>query len=264
MFNRFFSFGCSWTKWFWPTWSDIIAKDLDIQYENWGRAGSGNQGIQSKFVEANNINNFIDTDLVLLQWSGWNREDRFNNGWNFGGNIFNNPYYNIKFIKRYWTYDNDIIKNSVAIQTTNDAYGKIIDYQFSFAFPLDRTHIPNNEYDDWVVDNYTTNRTNNIINGYYKHLPNIDVPVFTNTRFKERCMDSHPDVMYHLDIVEKLIYPKIFKNNNVKQETKDFFTDYYNDLSNALSPNDSWEMMENKSQAMNAMYNLDLKIHYGI
>jgi hypothetical protein len=257
-FKRFFSFGCSWTKWFWPTWADIIAKDLDIGYQNWGCAGSGNQGIQSRFVEANSKFKFNEDDLIIVQWSGWNREDRFINGWKFGGSIFNNPFYDRKFIKRHWSYDNDIIKNSVIIQTTNDAYSKIINYQFSLISPLDR------EYTDWNDNSHETQHTNSVINSYYSHLPAIDVPKFVNNKFKGRCKDLHPDVIYHLDIVEKLIYPTLFKNSSVKKETKDFFTDYYNNLSDMLSLTDSWETMERKSHATNEKYNLDLRTHCGI
>lgn len=34
--TRLFTFGCSFTKFFWPTWADILGQEFDY-YENWGR-----------------------------------------------------------------------------------------------------------------------------------------------------------------------------------------------------------------------------------
>ena len=36
MYNRLFTFGCSYTRYNWPTWADIIADDLQIPFQNWG------------------------------------------------------------------------------------------------------------------------------------------------------------------------------------------------------------------------------------
>lgn len=263
-FNRFFSFGCSWTKWFWPTWADIIAKDLDIEYQNWGSAGSGNQGIQSRFVEANNKFKFNENDLIIVQWSGWNREDRHLNGWKFGGNVFNNPYYDRKFIKKYWSYDNDLIKNSVIIKTTCDAYTHLISYQYSFDMPLSQVNVNNDDYNIWLTKDYTTDKTSSVIESYYKHLPNIEIPKFGNSQFNARCIDSHPDVMAHLEIVEKYIYPKVFQSTLVNDTTRQFFTSYYDDMVNSLSPTDKWKDMEDKANLLNKKYNLNLGEWYGV
>lgn len=265
MYNRFFAFGCSWTSWFWPTWSDIIAKDLNIEYENWGAPGSGNQGIQARFVEANNTYKFNQSDLVIVQWSGWNREDRFiDYNWKFGGNIFNNQYYDNKFIKRHWSYDNDLIKNSVVIKITNDAYLDKIKYQFAFGFPLVDKNVETNEYNNWFNSDYKTHKTPDIIKSYYNHLPTIDDPNFTNNRFNQQCMDTHPDVAAHIEIVEKYIYPNIFNKDCIKTETKDFFMSYSNELSTILSPKDSWDKMQNKATELNKKYNLNLSERRGV
>jgi hypothetical protein len=264
MYNRFFSFGCSWTKWFWPTWADIVARDLNIEHQNWGSAGSGNQGIQSRFVEANNIHQFSNTDLIVVQWSGWNREDRYLNGWKFGGNVFNNSFYDKKFIKRYWSLDNDLIKNSVALQMTNDAYKHLINYQFTFDLPYNRVNIKNKDYNNMFNNNHITDKTKYIIENYYSYIPNLDVPKINNSEFKSNCIDGHPDVLAHLDIVETYIYPKLFNNDKVKKDTRDFFYSYYDDLSSLLSLSDSWNDMEKKSFEINKKYNLKLGDHVGI
>jgi len=254
MYNRFFSFGCSWTNWFWPTWADIIAKDLSIEHQNWGSWGSGNQAIQSRFVEAKNQHNISSNDLVIVQWSGWNREDRYIDGWKSGGNIFNNTFYDKKFVRKYWSLDNDLIKNSVILQTTNDAYSKLINYQFSFDFPFDIINEENNNY-DLANKNNVTDTTLSLIRTYYRNIPEIDVPKINNSRFKMNCMDTHPDVLSHIDIVEKYIYPKLFEKRTIKDETREFFYNYYDDMSAILSLKDSWNDMHRKAYKINAKYN---------
>lgn len=257
MYKRLFTFGCSWTDFAWPTWADIIARDLDIYYENWGVSGIGNQGIQSRFVECNNKNNFTDTDLVIVQWSGWNREDRFLEAWKASGSIFNNPYYDNKFIKKYWNYNNDLIKNSVAIKTTNDAYLENIGYQWSLQSPA--TYSDNKEN--------TTRLTPDVVDAYYNHLPKIDTPEFNNTYFNGRCMDSHPDVMAHIEIIEKYIYPNLFKREQIQDKTRQFFSSYSNDMEKILSPRDGWHSMVKKTNKINKKYKLAIGAfsdHYGV
>lgn len=268
MYNRFFTFGCSYTNFIWPTWADIIAKDLDIDHQNWGRSGSGNRGIQSRFVEANNIHAFNESDLVIIQWSGWNREDRYVNDWRFVGNIFNNKIYDKKFIKRHWSYEDDLIKNSVIIKTTNDAYLDKLNYQFSFGTQIQSSG-NKSEYDEynWAPSIDKTNKTDQIIQSYCMHLPNIEHPEVTNNKFDNQCMDTHPDVIAHIEIVEKYIYPVLFQHTAIKDETRKLFLSYHNDMSAVLSPNDTWQSMDDKAAKINKKYNLKIgrfSEYYGI
>jgi hypothetical protein len=80
-YKRFFAFGCSFTNYIWPTWADIIGKNIPF-YENWGKAGSGNHFIFNSFVEANARHKFNKDDLIIIMWTNKEREDRYhNNGW---------------------------------------------------------------------------------------------------------------------------------------------------------------------------------------
>ncbi len=76
MYNRIFTFGCSYTSFMWPTWADIIADDLCLPLQNWGIAGIGNVAIVSRMLECDLKNKFTDSDLILVNWSSWHREDR--------------------------------------------------------------------------------------------------------------------------------------------------------------------------------------------
>lgn len=80
-YKRLFTFGCSFTNYIWPTWSDIIGQDFEF-YENWGRPGAGNHYILNAVMECDSKNNFTNDDLVLIMWSNPEREDRYvNNNW---------------------------------------------------------------------------------------------------------------------------------------------------------------------------------------
>ena len=112
-YKRIFTFGCSYTEFIWPTWADIIGHDLNLPYENWGHAGTGNVYIAIKMLECDLKNKFTDTDLILVNWSSWHREDRMYPGgdiWASGGNVFNNEHYPVKFLKKYYSEYNDIVK----------------------------------------------------------------------------------------------------------------------------------------------------------
>lgn len=102
-YKRFFSFGCSFTSYRWPTWADLLSKEMpNCTYYNCGQAGAGNQYISYKVAEINQKFNFNKDDLVIILWSTFTREDRFiNDQWMTYGNIYNNPLYDDKYIEKY-------------------------------------------------------------------------------------------------------------------------------------------------------------------
>lgn len=102
-FKRFFSFGCSFTSYGWPTWADVIHTNIpNADFYNFGLPGAGNQLIASRVVEANLRYTFTDTDLVMVMWSTTCREDRYkNNAWWKGGNVFRSEIYPRDFARQY-------------------------------------------------------------------------------------------------------------------------------------------------------------------
>jgi hypothetical protein len=75
-YKRFFAFGCSFTNYKWPTWADIIGKDIEL-YVNWGQLGAGNYFIFNSVIEADARYNFTKDDLIIIFWSIKEREDRY-------------------------------------------------------------------------------------------------------------------------------------------------------------------------------------------
>lgn len=102
-YERVFAFGCSFTKYMYPTWADIIANELpNSEYYNFGTIGSGNLLISNRIAQANSKFKFTKSDLVLIMFTTACREDRYISGkWVSPGNVY---------IQRGW-YDKNFVKN---------------------------------------------------------------------------------------------------------------------------------------------------------
>lgn len=206
-YKRLYTFGCSFTNFYWPTWADIIAFDTQLPYENWGLCGSGNVGIGHRMVECDIKNNFTEDDLVLVLWSTWHREDRYiSNHWGPYGNIFNDSVmYDQKFREKYWDPDNDIIKN-VGMQ-----------YLIKKSFPVTHEAVITEQ-------NALTYRDRKLYNFYEPHTTKNVFPWepgSINFEGALKHIDNHPDIEAHLNYVENHVYPVI--GLELKEETKKYF-----------------------------------------
>lgn len=85
---RLFAFGCSFTKYHWPTWADILGQQFD-EYQNWGQRGAGNQFIHNSLVECHLKNRINKNDVVCIMWSYISRMDTYQERrWITPGNIY--------------------------------------------------------------------------------------------------------------------------------------------------------------------------------
>lgn len=234
--SRLFTFGCSFTQYAWPTWANIIAYDTGIEHYNYGIAGLGNVGIQHRILEADIKHNFQKNDIILILWTSWCREDRLRNcRWLPMGSVVHdaNSVYDNNFVKKYWDYSNDIVKNSTAIITANKIYKKNIKWQGS-GFPLFVTESILFNHNN-KVDISVNNQEKSLINLYNKKLPRMDI-INTYVRDSDTMPfgfvnDCHPDVKKHLKYVTDYIYPRM--NKKLKQSTVDRF----NELQNYIESN---------------------------
>ena len=81
MKRRLFTFGCSFTNYFWPTWNSFLAlDDRWDEYENWALKGIGNQAIFERLTECIATKNLTSSDTVIVQWSGVYRHDILHSG----------------------------------------------------------------------------------------------------------------------------------------------------------------------------------------
>ena len=196
-FKRIFIFGCSFSNFRWPTWADMVRYSADKPFQNWGQKGIGNVAIMHKMVECDLKNNLNEDDLLIAQWSTWTREDRFYDHWWGEGGVFHNPKYGDEFCEKWWTWNNDIVKNSTAIIAANKMYN--FDYQFNFwGFPNEPDF--NKSVGDVNIE---------MQNLYRSNLPQIDnFPVEINTNFEGTCHDGHGDIKSHLHFFKNNITPR--------------------------------------------------------
>ena len=107
--SRLFTVGCSHTRYFWPTWADILGRNFD-QFENWGQSGIGNRAIFERTIEMLNTSKPTPDDLVMIQWSDPNRfdahkiDERLPARWAGAGNIANWPAHLIETVYCEFSY----------------------------------------------------------------------------------------------------------------------------------------------------------------
>jgi len=109
--GRLFTFGCSFTKYHWPTWADLLL--TQIEGENWGQGGGGNKFIFESLIECMVSRNIDKDDTVIIMWSSFFREDRYmHHGWQTPGNVYNaEPLYDKEFLFKYWDDKGAILNN---------------------------------------------------------------------------------------------------------------------------------------------------------
>lgn len=120
-YNRLFVFGCSFTQYAWPTWADLLAKEMEhAAYHNYGMSGAGNLLISNRVTQANCKFNFCETDLVIVMWSGAFREDRYiSDRWLSAGNIYTQKHaYDKNFVKNYTDPEGFVIRDMSLIELT--------------------------------------------------------------------------------------------------------------------------------------------------
>jgi len=205
-YKRVFCFGCSCTYYEWPTWADILRKDLDIPVQNWGIANLGNVGILNRMVQCDISNKFTDKDLIIVLWTSWTREDRYIEGkWTRCGNIFAQPSdspYDSDFIKKYWGWSNDIIKNSTAIISANKMFNIFGNFSITPMNSLDDIKIGDGETQKEINENKLTEF-------YLEDFPNIKLFNKPKSKIYDLAWENHPDIIAHSNFVKDEIYSKL-------------------------------------------------------
>jgi len=133
--DRLFVFGCSFTSYIWPTWADILYRDIGChEYYNFGRCGAGNLMLSCRIIEANKKFNFNRRDLVVVLWSTYFREDRWVEnlgGWIVRGNIFTQNTYDESFVKKFADESGYLIRDLALIEMSYGFLSNIDSYAIS-------------------------------------------------------------------------------------------------------------------------------------
>lgn len=236
-YKRVFAFGCSFTHWHYPTWADIISKCCtNGEFYNLGEGGGGNIFISSRITQANLKFNFCDTDLILVMFSTPFRDDRWINGeWKLVGNIYNQFFYDKKFIKDYIDPAGLIIRDLALVETAISYVNSLPSDNIMFR-AADIGHCEfdlksiSHKYSDRIIQllsNSNVSKLPCLTNNMGDYLPNV----YKNKQ-GETVYDGHPLPSDYL---------RFLKNSNIplSQEAIDYAIDattfiqnmeYYEDL----------------------------------
>jgi hypothetical protein len=119
MTNRLFTFGCSFTKFHWPTWADILALEYDVS-QNWGKTGAGNHFILYSLVEAIQRNNINKDDTIAVMFTSVAREDRWIRGdWATPGSVYDteSSKMSAEYIEKFTDPNGFVITSSAIIES---------------------------------------------------------------------------------------------------------------------------------------------------
>ena len=121
-YKRFFTFGCSFTSYDWPTWADVLASEMpNAEFYNFGHCGGGNSMISNRIVESNCRYKFTDSDLIIPMWTTFCREDRFVNGhWMSTGNMYSQNEYGEEFMRKFCDPIGYLIRDLAIITITSN------------------------------------------------------------------------------------------------------------------------------------------------
>jgi hypothetical protein len=136
--KRFFAFGCSYTKYDYATWADLIGFQYE-EYFNFGLAGCSNAHIMSKVIEANEIYRFDpNTDFIAVMLTGFGRFTylpKDSNNWQAKGDLYS---YNqvtgdpvtTEFVDKMWSDDWAVYQSWVALKAIKGLLDfKSVDYK---------------------------------------------------------------------------------------------------------------------------------------
>ncbi len=222
-YKRFFAFGCSFTGYFWPTWADVLSKEMpDATYYNMGICGAGNLLISARAVEANLKFNFNQDDLVMIMWSTFCREDRYyKNRWESPGNIFTQQTYSADFVKKFADPKGYLIRDLSLMELTTN-YLKalpcdsvtLMSVPFNYQNERDTSVVPIiNSFTDLVKNTppcmYDLELKGEFENGHE----------YYNDESKQQVGDYHPNPVRYWNYLDKLKFPLTEKSKQYAHES---------------------------------------------
>ena len=122
--KRIFTFGCSFTRYYWATWANILGAEFpNAKFYNLGRWSAGNTYIHNILIQADIVYKFNKNDLVIVEWTSPFRFDRYlKDGWVTTGNIHTQTVFpNIDFETFSSTYGS-YVEDLALIQSAYKAF----------------------------------------------------------------------------------------------------------------------------------------------
>ena len=232
MNKRFFSFGCSFTRWCWPTWSDYIGLNFD-EYYNYGCGGADNKNILYRLLQADKKYKFTSDDTIMIMFTSFNRLSYVDKDFtihNIGDLVDDNL--KLHPIGKNYNFETAIYDNYIAIQSAKSILeSKNIKYELLQSMKHDFYH------DNFEAGEDIKKNLDDCLD-LFKY-PVMENWCYENYDFmKEKVIwkdnhaqDGHPTMKHHLDFVKEF-FPQYItdKTNQYYDKHLNIFTDKSQDI----------------------------------
>jgi hypothetical protein len=221
-YNRFFAFGCSFTQYLWPTWADIISKEIPDTYL-YAKSGAGNFYIYQAVIEAILTHKIDENDLVMIMFSNVTREDRYTkkDGWITSGNLFFQDTYDKNFIEKFFCEKGYLMRDLSLVEGIIRSLKETgVDYRLMSMVPFNSLASDDRMMEgvDDVIDLYSStidqvmpSVLDVIFKGNWNSRPNR--PKYHTHWSKDIYVDNHPTTAEHLEYLLEL-FPSITFDND--------------------------------------------------
>ena len=268
--KRLFAFGCSFTEYYWPTWTEILSLDLDIPCYNYGKSGAGNQYIANMLVQADHFYKFNKDDLVIVSWTSVCREDRWKSrNWITPGNIFTQGDYDEAWVEKWADPVGYLVRDLATISLTKNYLEnkKCNWHMFSMCdltTQLDQQNqvvVDQNSKDCYIklLDMYADD-IGSINSSFFKVLWDNDI--YKNKilkdleKFSGKFSDGHPNVLEHLQYLQTVFPDHIFKETTLNSIERSYsaYTQFIEEQIKIKKSDFAIYMLE--SEQIKKLYNL--------
>lgn len=123
-YKRLITIGCSFTRYKWATWADLLASEMPhAEHINQAQSGAGNLYISVNLNQLIHKLKLCETDLVGIMWSTFYREDRYHgeyghSKWITPGNIFTQNQIPMDFVKEHCDTRGMMLRDLAIIDNT--------------------------------------------------------------------------------------------------------------------------------------------------
>jgi len=239
-YKRLFTFGCSFTDYWWLTWPEILGYELDVPVYNYGRCGAGNTYIFNTFCQADAKFNFNEHDLVVISWTNVAREDRHVNGdWITPGNIYTQDIYGAKYVKKWADTLGYLVRDLAYIHSATEIL-KTRGVDFYNLQMCELVYQADQQSADFNVADKENKHYQNLKKQYKKTIDTLKPSFMTvlwdnnigsnkhllDKKYFNYFSDGHPLPLEHLAYLENILNIDFSKNTNnvVRQKQEKFIS----------------------------------------
>lgn len=229
-YNRLFTFGCSFTEYFYPTWANILSKSLpNAEFYNLGFSGTSNPFIANRMVEANKKFKFCDTDLIVTMWTTTARETHYVRGkWTNPGNIFSQDIYSKEFVEKFADPDGYLMRDLATIELATSYMNNLpCKYIGLLSAPFDFSYLGNYNDKTHPLADEIVNTYSDLIDTFPESMFELEMNCDWECGSTYECEsgeirnDYHPNPIRYCNYLIKLGFPIMQSSIDYAKETSD-------------------------------------------